>query len=227
MLSIPREMASQILDRLLFAQSSMQRRNKSSNLADLHYIALCLLVTALLPFYIFIWFNGDWLIGVIAGNEWIGYKWVISYLIPINLLFAFSLSISPFMLAYYPHISSRLRFYESSLFLILLLYLGDLYGLQGVMIASLIVISAASIIRLYIMMSKLYEKSDLIKAYRLLIYASFITVPLVLVELLFNGDRGSPAVPELYTLSAYIIVLVAGLIYLRKQYSMKCYKSVI
>lgn len=149
-ISLPHEFFSQFSDKMLFSKACQVRRGCNCDLERYHINFIVSAFAVVTPFYYTIWFHGAWLISLVAGEDWVEYLWVSRYFVFISLIWMISLLLSPLILANIPELSSKLRSAEALLQVILIVGLGDIYGIEGVLIASLTSISIAAAIRIFI-----------------------------------------------------------------------------
>jgi len=146
---LPREIIAQFVDKILFTKACSSRRNNES-IAREHLFLLVISLALLTPFYYFTWHYGAWLISIIAGKEWVEYLWVGKYFIVIGLLQLVALLYSPLVLSMFPKMSSIIRTFEAIMLVFLMIFLGQVYGIEGVLLASTSVAIIACCTRLYI-----------------------------------------------------------------------------
>ena len=146
---LPKEIITQFMDKILFTKACSSRRSGVC-IAREHLFLLIITLALLTPFYFFTWHYGEWLISIIAGDEWVEYLWVGQFFIIIGLLQLVALMFSPLILSVYPKISSIIRSFEALILVCLMILLGQFYGIEGVLIASVSVTSIACFTRIYI-----------------------------------------------------------------------------
>ncbi|MDH5388281.1 MAG: oligosaccharide flippase family protein [Gammaproteobacteria bacterium] len=146
---LPREIIAQFIDKILFTKACSSRRNGEC-VAREHLILLVFSLALLSPFYFFTWHYGEWMISIIAGEEWAEYLWVGKFFIIIGVFQLVALLFSPLVLSMYPKISSVIRSVETIILVFLMILLGQVYGIEGVLLASMFVAIIACCIRVYI-----------------------------------------------------------------------------
>jgi len=146
---LPKEIIAQFMDKILFTKACSSRRS-GVGIAREHLILLVISLALLAPFYFFTWHYGEWLISIIAGDEWVEYLWVGKFFIIIGLLQLVALLFSPLVLSVYPKISSIIRTIEALVLVCSMIILGQYYGIEGVLLASVLVTIIACCTRIYI-----------------------------------------------------------------------------
>ncbi len=197
---LPRELFTQISDKMLFSRACQARRGNNFALERYHMRFIVLAFAVMVPFYYTVWFHGAWLISLVAGEEWVEYLWVGRYFVVISLVWMIALLFSPLILANFPELSSKIRSAEVFLLVLLMLALGKAYGIEGVLIASLIAIALATMVRLFMAYRYIFNEKE---AWRHGL--SFVGVGVVAFSLAFtaasviNGDAvmDAPTVMEL------------------------------
>lgn len=146
---LPKEIIAQFVDKILFTKACSSRRNDEC-VAREHLILLVISLALLAPFYFFTWHYGGWMISIIAGEEWVDYLWVGKFFIIIGLFQLVALLYSPLVLSMYPKMSSIIRSLEALMLVFLMILLGQIYGIKGVLLASMFVAIIACCTRMYI-----------------------------------------------------------------------------
>ena len=146
---LPREIIAQFIDKILFTKACSSRRNGEC-IAREHLILLVISLALLAPFYFFTWHYGGWMISLIAGKEWVEYLWVGKFFIIIGLFQLVALLFSPLVLSMFPKASSIIRTLEAIILVFLMVLLGQVYGIEGVLLATLFVAIVACCARVYI-----------------------------------------------------------------------------
>ena len=211
---LPREVFLQFSDRILFSRTCKLKR-EGGDFAKLHLLGLSISIFAIVPFYVYIWFHGDWLISVVAGHEWIEYWWAGKYFTIIGFLYLLSSSVSPFTLSLFPELASKIRTLESIGLIFLITWLGNAYNIEGVLTAALISMVMATIVRIYILYKKVIFSNRASHALLCILAMVLISVPLIAGELIASYDGISLQTNELITL-VYCFIYGVGSIVLFK-----------
>ena len=181
LVSLPGEFITQMQDRLLFAKASDDsRRDKDAGLT--HLLGFGLSMGLLVPFYLFVWFHGDSLMTVLATDRWVPFWWVGKMFVWISFLFNVAGTMAPFLLVKVPHITSRLRVFEALLGFALILILGSVFGIAGVLIALLVEISLAVLVRIFMLYRFIITENRLLHARSSLLTLAVMAVPLLAWE---------------------------------------------
>jgi O-antigen/teichoic acid export membrane protein len=177
---MPRELIAQVGDKILFTKACVARRENFS-LAKEHLVTLSLSIVCIVPLYVAIWCHGEWIISVVAGVEWIHYHWVGKFFVVISFIHLLALLFSPIVLANFPKISSILRSCEVGVLVLLMIWLGERFGIQGVLVASLITIFIAFLVRVvivyrYVMLERWFWHASRLLAIAVVILGFMIAI---------------------------------------------------
>ncbi len=185
---LPREVVLQFIDRILFSQACNLKR-ESGDFSRLHLIGLTASLMMVAPFYVFVWNHGDWLVGMVAGSAWIEYWWAGKYFIVISFFYLLSSTIGPFTLSCFPKFASRLRAAESLGLVLLMVWLGQVKGVEGVLDAALLSIVIATLFRIYILYRKIIMSDKIMHVIHSLAITALVFVPLLSGEYFLAGSN--------------------------------------
>lgn len=185
LVGLPGELVTQLQDRLLFAKASELARRKEQA-EHSHITGFALTMGVLLPFYSFVWFHGDILMSLVAGSRWVPYWWVGRAFVFIGLCNAVGGTITPFALVAVPHLISRLRSLEAICGFALMIFLGRLYGIEGVLAALMAELSVVTIISIVVFYRYILRQDRMWHARKALMVVVFVLGPLLLWEALVS-----------------------------------------
>lgn len=202
--TMPRDMVTQISDRILFAKACGAKR-EGGDLMWAHLFVLAIVLALIAPFYSVVWLHGEWLIGLFAGDEWISYHWVGKYFVVISSFYLIALLFSPLVLSNFPKVSSVLRSIEVAIMVPLMIWLGREVGIEGVMIATLTTIIFALLIRGYLVYRYVIQQWYL----HLMFMLGFIAVSVVSSWMVksFIGIDGVNMPPSVYEIMIYCLYM--------------------
>ncbi|MBL3587374.1 oligosaccharide flippase family protein [Rhodovulum sulfidophilum] len=183
LVNLPRELVTQYATRLLFAKASADSRS-GSGLMSSHLRGFAFTVVALLPFHIFVWFHGDFLITFVAGERWASFWWGGQLMAVASILLALSATIGPYNLVYLPHISSTLRTCEAVATTLLMFVFGGPFGLSGVLYSVIAVMAVAMLIRVYLLYTQFVTQKRWDHARAMMLTLVVTAAPLALVEVI-------------------------------------------
>jgi O-antigen/teichoic acid export membrane protein len=208
LVNLPRELVTQLGTRILFAKASDEARH-DENLSSSHLRGFAFTVVTLLPFHLFVWFHGDFLMRIVAGETWVSFWWGGQLMIVASLLLALSGTIGPYMLVHRPHVSSLLRSVEAAVTILLMIILGALFGLTGVLLSVVIVMAVAFVLRIVILFTQLVTIGRGQHARSLLIILFIVSAPLLLLEIFLTmiTDSSMRSLVAILGYSAFTVVL--------------------
>ena len=126
-------------------------------------------------------------------------------------------------LAYFPHITSKLRSVEVFLLVILMIYLGDMMEIKGILIASLITVVVQTIVRLYIAYRFILSGVRVSHFLRFSAILSFSTTFVLIAASLNDGSVVNP--PGIDEVAVFVfgwICLALYLFFIRKTFKGSC-----
>lgn len=141
--NLPRELLTQFTGRILYAAAN-DRARREAEYGRAHLAGFALMMGSMLPFHLFVWFHGDLVIAVLAGEKWHDYWWAGRMIALVSIAHVAVGTVGPFMLTVCPQVSSTLRTIEAIAAAGLMLLLGPTYGVGGVL-ASMLAVRAWAI----------------------------------------------------------------------------------
>ena len=181
LVSLPRELIAQILDKVFFAMAS-DRARRNVAVGSAYLVGFALTMAVMVPFNLFVWFHGDSLMTMLAGGKWSSFFWTAKFFVLISFGYSMASTIGPFMLVLYPHITSSLRSVETVVVIILMSVFGPKFGIVGVLSSILAVISIAVILRIIVLYTLIIHIDRLRHAGIILAILAGISVPILLWE---------------------------------------------
>lgn len=181
LVNLPRELVTQYTTRLLFAKASADQRGGAELMAS-HLRGFAFTVVALLPFHLFVWFHGDFLITVVAGANWAPFWWGGQLMAIASMLLALSATMGPYNLVYLPHISSRLRTGEAIATTVLMVVLGSIFDIPGVLWSVIIVMAVAMVLRIFLLYTRFVTSKRWLHASSMIRIMVVTALPMLLVE---------------------------------------------
>lgn len=181
LVNLPRELVTQYTTRLLFAKASADSR-AGEDLMQSHLRGFAFTIVALLPFHMFVWFHGDFLITLVAGAKWAPFWWGGQLMAVASILLGLSATMAPYNLVHLPHISSKLRTGEAIATTLLMILLGDRFGLSGVLYSVIIVMAVAMLLRIYLLYRHFVTLHRWQHARAMLLVMLAVAGPLLLIE---------------------------------------------
>lgn len=200
--NLPRELITQLSMRILFAKASDEARQGES-IAASHIRGFSFTVITLLPFCLLVWFHGDYLITLLAGEKWTSYWWAGRLMVLANLCLALANTVGPFMLVQLPHVSSTLRTAEAAATIALIFALGPTYGDTGVLVAVLSVMTVALLLRIAILYARLLKEGRMAHARAALFVIGVVCLPLLFVEAALTLAPAGATWPPLLAIGTY------------------------
>jgi len=185
LVNLPGELVTSLGTQVLFAKASDEARHDRA-MISFHLRGFTFTVVILLPFYLFVWFHGDVLMALVAGEKWVSFWWGGRLMVIISMLLALSGTIGPFMLVHLPHVTSLLRSFEAAATILLMLVLGAFFGLVGVLLSALIVMAIAFMLRIAILYLRLVTVGRWRHARGMLSVLVIVTAPLLSLEALLS-----------------------------------------
>lgn len=181
LVNLPRELVTQLQTQVLFAKASDEAR-RGTSIMRTHLKGFTLLVLLLMPFHIFVWFHGDFLMRILGGEGWVEFWWAGKVMAASSVAFFLSGTISPFMLVHVPRVSSILRSLEAVATVILILLLGPIYGVSGVLYSVLAILVVALLGRGVVLYTMLITIDRWVHARALIAVLGMSSLPFLAVE---------------------------------------------
>ena len=206
-IQLPREVVMQFTDKVLFSGACKLQR-EGGDFSQLHLIGFTVSLMLVVPFYVFMWNHGAWLIGIVAGSEWVEYWWAGKFFILISFLYLLSSTIGPFTLSCFPKLASRLRTAESLGLVLLMVWMGQEYGVEGVLMAALFSVAVATLFRTYILYRKIITSGRLKHGIYSVLIAALVFLPLLTGEY-FLDSAVRDVMPNVALLAFYGIYYLA------------------
>lgn len=202
-INIPRELVMQYSTKLLFSNASY-KKNANLLVAKSHLQGFILTSIVLVPFHVYMFFHGDFIMETFAGLRYADFHYQGQIMLLTSLLLTFSSTISPFNLVFVPHITSTLRTIEALLIAGLIYLFIDLSNpdILVILYSILIVTIIAFGLRVYTLYRFIITKdriSHLRQALNLLIYIFvFLGIIEILASLTHLSHSQQAAVLSLY-----------------------------
>ena len=181
LVNLPRELVMQYATRLQFAKASADYRG-GGDIMGPHLRGFAFTIVTLLPFHLFVWFHGDFLITFVAGPTWAPFWWGGQLMAIASMLQAMIQTIGAYTLVHLPHVSGRLRAGEAIATALFMVLLGPRFGLAGILYSVIIVMAIAMMIRVYLWYTHFVTTNRLLHARSMVFVLLVVAAPLLLVE---------------------------------------------
>lgn len=188
--SLPGELITQFSSSLLFAKASDENR-RGKSLAGTHLKGFIFVAVCTLPFHVLVWFHGDEVLGLVAGQNWTSYWSNGRLMVAANVSLLFASTIGPFMLVHLPHVSSALRSFEALSVILMIAYFGAKFSDFGVLLAVLIVGVVSLIIRIFVLYRYLIERDRWAHASVAITTVGLVLLPFLGYEVITHSFSGS------------------------------------
>lgn len=219
MSKLPRVLMNNLSGRVLFSKASELRRAGISVIESYHRCGFLFSMVIMSPFYVFLFFHGEFLLSVLSVNKYDGTQWLGQYVVLINWLFLLSMTMAPFMLVYIPALASKLRIFEAIVLVGLVVILGDIFGLKGILIASLVSIFIAVLFRIYVLVTRFNFLKYPYYLWHLAKLIIFIVSPVVIFEgLICEFENHVDSIP--LHLLFYIVYYLIGIAVVISEYKL-------
>jgi len=219
MSKLPRVLMNNLSGRVLFSKASELRRAGISVIESYHRCGFLFSMVIMSPFYVFLFFHGEFLLSVLSVNKYDGTQWLGQYVVLINWLFLLSMTMAPFMLVYIPALASKLRVFEAIILVGLVVILGDIFGLKGILIASLVSIFIAVLFRIYVLVTRFYFLKYPYYLWHLAKLIIFIVSPVIIFEgLICEFENHVDSIP--LHLLFYIVYYLVGIAVVISEYKL-------
>lgn len=212
--SFPREIVTQLLEKVMFSQGSFQRR-LGEDVGSAQLLGLGLSFFLVLPVYFFLWNHSEWVMEITLGSRWNTFVWAVPYFILASVLMVFDATISPFILVNRPDLSSIIRPIEVVIAISLMIVLGNMYGIAGILYATLSSLIASTLIRIFLFYKRIYLKPPLRHLFMMVKVMFCVCMPLILIEAIYW--EGESEHPQLAYFLCYLGYYFMGMLFIFKK----------